>query len=60
MTGMNSFDFAGSAVLSDSIDRTEQLTLAEHHVKQQAGQGYGTLRVCIKYTCVTTTECNVP
>lgn len=33
MTGMNSFDFVGSAVLSDNIDRPELLTLAEQHVK---------------------------
>lgn len=33
MTGINSSDFAGNAVLSDSTDRTEQLTLAEQHFK---------------------------
>lgn len=32
VTRINSFDFAGRAVLSDSIDRTEQLTPAEQRL----------------------------
>jgi len=38
VTGINSFDFAGSAVLPDSMDRSEQLNEGD---KEWAGQSDG-------------------